>query len=196
MPTTTPTATRCGAREGRATATRRRATATREDYPRRRREAPRGRATGRRRGAIARATETTATTSTIGRAETTRYDDADIPRGVGSATKAELAAWLAARRLPRQKMALEVNLAEGRGLVATEEIKRGEAVARGRYRATLITVERAIAEAKLGPKHAEVAGVERAGDVSGAAGAGVGERDGGRRSGSTSGRCLDARGAC
>ena len=51
-------------------------------------------------------------------------------------------------------MALEVNLAEGRGLVATEEIARGEAVL-GVNRGT-ITVRRALEEAKLGPRHAEL----------------------------------------
>jgi len=58
-----------------------------------------------------------------------------------------------ATRARAQKTTLEVNLAEGRGLVATEDIKRGEALL-GVRETTLITVERAIAEAKLGPKHA------------------------------------------
>ena len=61
-------------------------------------------------------------------ADAVRYDDGDIPREVGRASKEELGKWLESRRLPTQKMALEVNLAEGRGLVATEEITRGEAV--------------------------------------------------------------------
>ena len=141
--------TRRGAREGRAKLGEGNR-GTREDYRRRR-----GRGSRRRAGTIGGAASTEETTSTRGRAESARYDDGEIPRGVGSATKAELARWLEGRRLPGQKMALEVNLAEGRGLVATEEIKRGEALL-GVPGATLITVERAIAEAKLGPKHAEL----------------------------------------
>ena len=43
----------------------------------------------------------------------------------------------------------------GRGLVATEEIARGEAVL-GVNRGTIITVRRALEEAKLGPRHAEL----------------------------------------
>ena len=88
-------------------------------------------------------------------AEVTRYDDADIPRGVGSATREDLMRWLGSNGLRAQKMTLESNLAEGRGLVATEEIKRGEALL-GVDASCLITVERAIAEAKLGPRHAEL----------------------------------------
>ena len=48
-------------------------------------------------------------------ADAVRYDDGDIPREVGRASKEELGKWLESRRLPTQKMALEVNLAEGRG---------------------------------------------------------------------------------
>ena len=62
--------------------------------------------------------------------------------------KEELGKWLESRRLPTQKMALEVNLAEGRGLVATEEIARGEAVL-GVNRGTIITV-RESSEERLG----------------------------------------------
>ena len=88
-------------------------------------------------------------------ADAVRYDDGDIPREVGRASKEQLGKWLESRRLPTQKMALEVNLAEGRGLVATEEIARGEAVL-GVNRGTIITVRRALEEAKLGPRHAEL----------------------------------------
>jgi hypothetical protein len=57
--------------------------------------------------------------------------------------------------LPEQKLDLVLNLPEGRGLV----VKRGEEVKRGESLlaipdATLITVERAVAQSKLGPKHA------------------------------------------
>jgi len=97
----------------------------------------------------------TARESTSLGADSVRYDDKDIPSAVGSASKEDLMRWLSTRALPSQKMALEVNLAEGRGLVATEDIKRGEQLL-GVDKGTLITVERAIAEAKLGPKHANL----------------------------------------
>jgi hypothetical protein len=89
-------------------------------------------------------------------AETVRYDDADIPSGVGRASREELMQWLTTtQRLPSQKMRLELDLAEGRGLVATDDIKRGESLL-GVNKSTLITVERAIEEAKLGPNHAKL----------------------------------------
>jgi len=107
---------------------------------------------------------TTRATSSAGRtaapvdaaAETVRYDDADIPAGVGRASREELMKWLTeTQRLPGQKMRLELDLAEGRGLVATDDIKRGESLL-GVNKSTLITVERAIEEAKLGPNHAKL----------------------------------------
>jgi len=115
-----------------------------------------GRACGRARGRCAtRARASEVVSNESGGADAVRYDDGDIPREVGAASKEALGTWLESRRLPRQKMALEVNLAEGRGLVATEEIARGEALL-GVNRGTIITVQRALDEAKLGPRHAEL----------------------------------------
>ena len=57
--------------------------------------------------------------------------------------------------LPAQKLDLVVDLPEGRGLVAREDVKRGEPLLEIPD-ASLITVERAVKESKLGPKHAEL----------------------------------------
>ena len=85
-----------------------------------------------------------------------RADDAEIPAPVGTATKEEFMNWmLRQQNLPAQKLDLVVNLPEGRGLVAREKVKKGESLLEIPD-ATLITVERAVAESKLGPKHAKL----------------------------------------
>ena len=76
------------------------------------------------------------------------------PRGHGDeggvhALDAERAA------LTRAEAHLVVDLPEGRGLVAREEVKRGESLL-SIPESTLITVERAVAESKLGPAHAKL----------------------------------------
>ena len=88
-------------------------------------------------------------------ADAVRYDDGDIPREVGRASKEELGKWLESRRLPTQKMALEVNLAEGEGWWRRRR-SRGVRRCWGVNRGTIITVRRALEEAKLGPRHAEL----------------------------------------
>ena len=86
----------------------------------------------------------------------TRAADEDIPAPVGTATKEEFMRWmLNEQKLPAQKLDLVVDLPEGRGLVAREEVKRGESLL-SIPESTLITVERAVAESKLGPKHAQL----------------------------------------
>ena len=85
-----------------------------------------------------------------------RVDDAEIPAPVGTATKDEFMTWmLRAQNLPSQKLDLVVDLPEGRGLVAREKVTKGESLLEIPD-ATLITVERAVAESKLGPKHAKL----------------------------------------
>lgn len=85
-----------------------------------------------------------------------RVDDAEIPAPVGTATKDEFMDWmLREQKLPSQKLDLVVDLPEGRGLVAREKVSRGESLL-AIPDATLITVERAVAESKLGPKHAQL----------------------------------------
>ena len=86
----------------------------------------------------------------------TRAPEEDIPAPVGTATKEEFMRWmLNEQRLPGQKLDLVVDLPEGRGLVAREEVKRGESLL-SIPESTLITVERAVAESKLGPAHAKL----------------------------------------
>ena len=64
--------------------------------------------------------------------------------------------WMTTQQaLPAQKLELVVDLPEGRGLVATEEVRRGESLL-DIPESTLITVERAIAESNLGPAHANL----------------------------------------
>ena len=80
--------------------------------------------------------------------------DSEIPAPVGTAGKDEFMRWLTnSQRLPAQKLDLVVDLPEGRGLVAREDVKRGEPLLEI-PEASLITVERAVKESKLGPKHA------------------------------------------
>ena len=82
--------------------------------------------------------------------------DSEIPAPVGTAGKDEFMRWLTnSQRLPAQKLDLVVDLPEGRGLVAREDVKRGEPLLEIPD-ASLITVERAVKESKLGPKHAEL----------------------------------------
>ena len=85
-----------------------------------------------------------------------RVDDAEIPACVGTATKDEFMNWLQREQgLPAQNLELVVNLPEGRGLVAREQVKRGESLL-DIPDAAVITVERALRESKLGPKHAKL----------------------------------------
>ena len=86
----------------------------------------------------------------------TRASDDEIPACVGTATKEEFMRWMTTQQaLPAQKLELVVDLPEGRGLVATEEVRRGESLL-DIPESTLITVERAIAESNLGPAHANL----------------------------------------
>ena len=66
-------------------------------------------------------------------------------------------AWMTgAQRLPGQKLDLVVDLPEGRGLVAREEVRKGDSLLEI-PESTLITVARAVAGVtRLGPKHAEL----------------------------------------
>jgi len=76
----------------------------------------------------------------------------DLPKEIGSCSKEELDQWLTeAMRLPKQKMKLEYFKEEGRGLVATEPIKRGEKVLEI-PRDAIITVEVALKESLLEKK--------------------------------------------
>jgi hypothetical protein len=119
----------------------------------------------RRRAAVSRASSTraraieneTATEATAEEAmPESRAADEDIPAPVGTATKEEFMAWMTgAQRLPGQKLDLVVDLPEGRGLVAREEVRKGDSLLEIPD-ATLITVGRAVAESKLGPKLAEL----------------------------------------
>ena len=119
----------------------------------------------RRRAAVSRASSTraraieneTATEATAEEAvPESRAADEDIPAPVGTATKEEFVAWMTgAQRLPGQKLDLVVDLPEGRGLVAREEVRKGDSLLEIPD-ATLITVARAVAESRLGPKHAEL----------------------------------------
>lgn len=85
-----------------------------------------------------------------------KADDAEIPAPVGTASKEEFMSWILREQgLPAQKLDLVVDLPEGRGLVAREKVSRGESLLEIPD-ATLITVERAVAESKLGPKHSEL----------------------------------------
>ena len=72
--------------------------------------------------------------------------DDEIPACVGTASKEEFMRWMTVNQaLPAQKLELVVDLPEGRGLVATDEVRRGESLL-DIPETTLITVERAIAE--------------------------------------------------
>ena len=75
-----------------------------------------------------------------------------LPKEIGSCSKDELDQWLAdIMKLPEQKMKLEYFKEEGRGLVATESIKRGEKVLEIPQEA-IITVEVALKESLLREK--------------------------------------------
>ena len=75
-----------------------------------------------------------------------------LPKEIGSCSKDELDTWLAdIMKLPEQKMKLEYFKEEGRGLVATESIKRGEKVLEIPQEA-IITVEVALKESLLQEK--------------------------------------------
>ena len=75
-----------------------------------------------------------------------------LPKEIGSCSKDELDTWLAdIMKLPEQKMKLEYFKEEGRGLVATESIKRGEKVLEIPQEA-IITVEVALKESLLREK--------------------------------------------
>ena len=75
-----------------------------------------------------------------------------LPKEIGSCSKDELDVWLAdIMKLPEQKMKLEYFKEEGRGLVATESIKRGEKVLEIPQEA-IITVEVALKESLLREK--------------------------------------------
>ena len=98
-------------------------------------------------------TETTAADEAL---PETRLGDDEIPACVGTASKEEFMRWMTVQQaLPAQKLELVVDLPEGRGLVATDEVRRGESLL-DIPETTLITVERAIAESKLGPAHANL----------------------------------------
>ena len=98
-------------------------------------------------------TETTAADEAL---PETRLGDDEIPACVGTASKEEFMRWMTVNQaLPAQKLELVVDLPEGRGLVATDEVRRGESLL-DIPETTLITVERAIAESKLGPAHANL----------------------------------------
>ena len=89
-------------------------------------------------------TETTPTSSSLSKDL--------LPKEIGSCSKDELDAWLAdIMKLPEQKMKLEYFKEEGRGLVATESIKRGEKVLEIPQEA-IITVEVALKESLLREK--------------------------------------------
>lgn len=93
----------------------------------------------------ARTTTTTATTTSSSLSK-------DLPKEIGSCSKDELDIWLAdIMKLPQQKMKLEYFKEEGRGLVATESIKRGEKVLEIPQEA-IITVEVALKESLLQEK--------------------------------------------
>ena len=80
-----------------------------------------------------------------------RADDAEIPAPVGTATKEEFRnRMLRQQNPPAQKLDLVVNLPEGRGLVAREKVNKGESLLEIPD-ATLITVERAVAESSSAP---------------------------------------------
>ncbi len=94
----------------------------------------------------ARTTTTTATTTSSSLSKDL------LPKEIGSCSKDELDAWLAdIMKLPEQKMKLEYFKEEGRGLVATESIKRGEKVLEIPQEA-IITVEVALKESLLREK--------------------------------------------
>jgi hypothetical protein len=85
-----------------------------------------------------------------------RAADEDIPAPVGTASKEEFMAWmLGVQKLPEGKMDLVVDLPEGRGLVAREDVRKGESLLEIPD-ATLITVARAVSESKLGPAHVKL----------------------------------------
>ena len=89
-------------------------------------------------------TETTSTSSSLSKDL--------LPKEIGSCSKDELDVWLAdIMKLPEQKMKLEYFKEEGRGLVATESIKRGEKVLEIPQEA-IITVEVALKESLLREK--------------------------------------------
>ena len=89
-------------------------------------------------------TETTSTSSSLSKDL--------LPKEIGSCSKDELDTWLAdIMKLPEQKMKLEYFKEEGRGLVATESIKRGEKVLEIPQEA-IITVEVALKESLLREK--------------------------------------------
>ncbi len=94
----------------------------------------------------ARTTTTTATTTSSSLSKDL------LPKEIGSCSKDELDTWLAdIMKLPEQKMKLEYFKEEGRGLVATESIKRGEKVLEIPQEA-IITVEVALKESLLREK--------------------------------------------
>ena len=125
---------------------------SRARVPQRRRAVSRGSSTATRRAIQ----EPEGETATEEAQPAGRAADEDIPAPVGTASKEEFMAWMTgAQRLPTQKMDLVVDLPEGRGLVARENVKKGESLLEIPD-ATLITVERAVAESKLGPAHAKL----------------------------------------
>ena len=97
---------------------------------------------------VTEARTTTTTTATT----TSSSLSKDLPKEIGSCSKDELDIWLAdIMKLPQQKMKLEYFKEEGRGLVATESIKRGEKVLEIPQEA-IITVEVALKESLLQEK--------------------------------------------
>lgn len=98
-------------------------------------------------------TEARTTTTTEAATTTSSSRSKDLlPKEIGSCSKDELDAWLAdIMKLPEQKMKLEYFKEEGRGLVATESIKRGEKVLEIPQEA-IITVEVALKESLLREK--------------------------------------------
>lgn len=98
-------------------------------------------------------TEEARTTTTEAATTTSSSLSKDLlPKEIGSCSKDELDQWLAdIMKLPEQKMKLEYFKEEGRGLVATESIKRGEKVLEIPQEA-IITVEVALKESLLREK--------------------------------------------
>ena len=73
----------------------------------------------------------------------------ELPKAIGSCSREELHRWLEdVVNLPRQKLALEYFKEEGRGLIATESIDRGEKVLEI-PRDAIITVDVALKESLL-----------------------------------------------
>ena len=73
----------------------------------------------------------------------------ELPKAIGSCSREELHRWLEdVVNLPKQKLALEYFKEEGRGLIATESIDRGEKVLEI-PRDAIITVDVALKESLL-----------------------------------------------